>query len=146
MTGIVWTSEIIAALRSLHADKAGYSFSQIATKLSAQFGITVPRNGCIGKARRLGLPLRDATPRKPAGKEKKIRVRVDAPIPPKIRHRTTGPGIDIIQLNFSNCHWPLGKIEDYPPYLYCGNPAEFDRPYCRHHCSKAYNSPTKQWQ
>ena len=146
MTGIEWTSEIIAALRKLHADKARYSFREIAVKLSDQFGVTVTRNGCIGKAGRLGLPMRDATPRRSAEKEKKMRVRVDAPIPARIRHRTTGPGIDIIQLNHSNCHWPLGKVEDYPPYLYCGNPAEFDRPYCHAHCKKAYNSPTKQWQ
>jgi GcrA cell cycle regulator len=146
MTGIVWTVEIIVAFRELHANKAGLSFSEIAAKLSAAFNIELSRNACIGKARRLGLPMRDATPRKPPKREKKMRVRVDAPIPPRIRNRTIGPGIDILQLNHSNCHWPLGGVEDHPPYLYCGNPAEFDRPYCYDHCKKAYNSPTRQWQ
>jgi len=143
MTGIVWTAEIIKAFTELHADKARYSFTEIAAKMSAAFNIELSRNACIGKARRLALPMRDATPRKLVKKEKKMRVRVDAPIPPKIRNRTTGPGIEIVQLNHSNCHWPLGKVEDYPPYLYCGNPAEFDRPYCHAHCKKAYNSWTR---
>lgn len=145
----VWTGEMIVAFRKLHGDKANYSFTEIAAKMSAAFDIQLSRNACIGKARRLGFPMRDATPRQQVEK-RKIKVKVDAPIPVKLPRRLRSSGEDAFNLTIyetreGDCKWPMGKMEDYPPYTYCGHPTPIGCPYCATHSKMAYNTPRIQW-
>jgi len=50
---------------------------------------------------------------------------------------SSGPNVDILGLNSTNCHWPLGAVTDRPPYRFCGAPTEPDKPYCEHHAKMA---------
>jgi GcrA cell cycle regulator len=144
----IWTDDLVKAFRRLHRDPKGFSFTEIATALSKAFNLNITRNACIGKARRLGLPMRDATPRLPIEKKLRKRVRVDAPIPPSVERlfgSTPADGLTIYETREGDCKWPLGKVEDHPPYMYCGHPAELGRPYCITHTDIAYNKPKVSW-
>lgn len=77
MSNFSWTDEQVDELKRMHAE--GLSFSEIGAALG---GIT--RNACIGKARRIGLPMRIDVRRDPtvrrvrasrADPERRIRVR-----------------------------------------------------------------------
>ena len=73
----VWTPSMIATLRALH--RGGGSFVEIARQMSAIFQLEISRNACIGKARRLELPMRaDDGPRKSVAKPAKL---VSRPVP-----------------------------------------------------------------
>jgi GcrA cell cycle regulator len=128
----------------LHRDPRQLSFVAIAKEMEVKFNITMTRNACIGKARRLGLPMRKfGTPRQPieraALKPRKVAA-VEAPIAPveAIVPEVLPPeGLTIYQLRDSTCHWPLGKTYAYPPFMYCGCPALLGRPYCEAHTEKA---------
>lgn len=70
-----WTPEKVDALRRMHAER--FTFSQIASMISRDFGDHVSRNAVIGKASRIGLtggkpkapvkPRVKATPRQHPG-------------------------------------------------------------------------------
>lgn len=142
-----WTAEMILRFNKLHRQQhPKLSFAEIAAEMSAAFGIELTRNACIGKARRLGFPMRDNTQRTVIEK-KAIRVRVDAPIPPKpARRQINGTfNLTIYETREGDCKWPLGEVEDHPPYLYCGHPTPIGCPYCKTHSRMAYNSPSKTW-
>jgi hypothetical protein len=132
-----WSSDMLFMLKMLHI--SGLPFTEIAEKMAATFGLHLTKNACIGKARRIGLMTRNGAPRKtdttPTKRRKKLRrLKVDAPIAPKIRQpRHNEPGIDIYQLREDTCRWPLGHAHARPPYRYCGEPAEIGRPYCDKH-------------
>jgi len=138
-----WTPAMVATLRALH--RGGGSFIEIAAQMSAIFKIELSRNACIGKARRLELPMRaDDGPRKtlprPA-KPVKLPVPVAAPIPPPPEPEPVeGEGISIYQLNGTTCRWPLGPVETVPPYQYCGGHCDVEVPYCAEHSVKARGS------
>src|SRR5512146_2428809 len=67
-----WTSEIEARFKELHA--TGKAFSEISRTLNDEFiGLRTTRNGCIGKARRLGLEQREAKVRHSAVKNARPR-------------------------------------------------------------------------
>jgi hypothetical protein len=141
--GNEWTAAMIDRLRELHEDPANFQFRDIAAKMSAEFGIELTRNACIGKARRIGLPMREGTPRQPVkGKEKMMRKRVDAPIIHAVeRPLDLNDTLTIYQLREGDCKWPLGGVEDKPPYAFCGHPAPIGTPYCLKHAKKAYSKP-----
>jgi hypothetical protein len=147
MTGNVWTDEMNLAFSRMHRHKDDYSFEVMAAKMSALFKISLTRNALIGKARRLGLPMRgqQKLARLPIEK-KKIRLRarpVDAPIEPVVEPPPATPqrGVTIYQLNGRTCRWPLGAVEDWPPYLYCGADSPPDCPYCPDHSGRAFSHP-----
>jgi GcrA cell cycle regulator len=48
--------------------------------------------------------------------------------------------VTIDQLTTTTCRWPLGNMEDHPPYFYCGDPKLVGGPYCEHHCRLAYQT------
>ena len=139
-----WTDVMKRRFAKLHRQTPELSFTTIASMMSAEFGIELTRNACIGKARRLGLATRDNIPRAIIEKRrvKRMKTRVDAPVPPVEAERTfEGPeGLDIYQLRDGDCHWPLGKMSDLPPFRYCGGPAVLGRPYCSKHARRAYNT------
>ena len=118
------------------------SYTAIAERMSAKYEMEISKNACIGKARRMGIPQRNGKPHKPTGRPRKdlmVRIKVDAPIAPKIR-RNQGPGVTLQQLDQNReCHWPLAAVEDKPPYVYCGKPAIDGGSWCHDHAKKAFS-------
>jgi hypothetical protein len=143
-----WTAEMLLRFTQLHRQQPPLSFARIAAQMSAEFNITLTRNACIGKASRLGLPMRGQTdrPRRNREKIKMIKIRVDAPIAPLIAPRQPEIGLDIYQTRKGDCKWPLGEIEDRPPYRYCGAPSLLGRPYCKAHTKKATGYTRVTWE
>jgi GcrA cell cycle regulator len=143
-----WTPEMLVAFRELYSAKPELPFTEIARLMSETFGIELTRNACIGKAHRLGLPMRGhrTGPRKPhpphVKRSKMIKVRIDAPIPPEPEPTPEG-GLTIYQLRDGVCHWPGGGVQDRPPFLYCGEAAPLGMPYCADHTARAYSGWTK---
>jgi hypothetical protein len=136
----VWTDDMIRAFARLHRATPPLSFDQIAAELRAQFNVALTRNACIGKARRLGLPMRDNTPRPIIQSYTKPRlVQVGAPIAPLEAQRPLlrEDGLTIYQLREGDCKWPLGPQFARPPFMYCGKPSLLGRSYCKGHTEKA---------
>ena len=143
-----WTDDMKLAFASLHRDPKRLSFTEIARLMSETFGVELTRNACIGKARRMGLPMRSApkVARKPV--ERKVRMtqlrRVDAPIAPVREPKPPEQaGLTIYETREGDCKWPLGRMHDHPPYLYCGDPSLLGRPYCAKHARKAAGQGTR---
>jgi len=157
-----WTDERVANLKRLWTE--GKSAGEIAKILGG--GAT--RNGCIGKARRLGLPphsayvkranlraaslhtgKRSKAPPKPqlivAGNGAVIE-KAEAP-PPRVelpmRDDKPGPhACTLVQLAAHACRWPIGPTLA-PAELFCGEPLDPQRdtdrpPYCRQHMARAH--------
>ena len=141
------TPGITQRLRELHRLKgeAELSMTEIAEQLNREFKTEFTRNSIIGRCHRLELTKRPAVfnvhhSKKRAEKMIPInrRVRVDAPIVPEMPVvEDTSAGITIMQLRSTTCRWPLGAVEDKPPYLYCGKPAQIECPYCRTHMERS---------
>ncbi|TAI61594.1 hypothetical protein CWO89_34385 [Bradyrhizobium sp. Leo170] len=107
------------------------SFEKIAAALSAEFGITVSKNACIGKARRLELH-REKPRTTPASKPKALR---SPPAEP--------PGqVPLLHLGNDDCHFPFG---DHPTVRFCGLPKKPGSPYCAEHHAVAFVSPKQRW-
>ena len=140
---IIWDEYRVARLRALHANKK-LSFEAIAAQLSAEWGMDVSKNSCIGKARRMGLAQR---PRKVfRGDKRKRAITLVAEAPVAIVPETVpcvlprwkvmaperpapGERITLFQLTDNKCHWPHG---DRTPYLFCGAPTA-GKTYCAYH-------------
>ena len=143
----IWTPSMVATFRALH--RGGGSFVEIAAQMSATFGLEISRNACIGKARRLELPMRASDGQRvplarPAKTVPKKPVLVDAPIsppPPVEVEPEPEVGLSIYQLTGTTCRWPLGKMEDRPPFRYCGHDAPIEEAYCADHRAVGYNKP-----
>ena len=61
----VWTPEALDLLETLAGLEENLTYSEIARRMTAQFGIRFTKNSCIGRGRRLGLPprrLRNGSP------------------------------------------------------------------------------------
>jgi hypothetical protein len=53
------------------------------------------------------------------------------------------PPITILELREGVCHWPLAKVEDYPPYIYCGKPTvDLGCSWCQAHADEAFGKTT----
>ena len=151
---VVWTPTLIAELTRLHALVPEVSFSDIARRLQAQ-GHAVTRNGCIGKARRLGLPQRDPAiviavntqrlveyqrakammePRMPSIRLVKGKA---LPIAPVATNQRTGLHID---LEHDQCRGPLADgPNQHSIYLSCTADVYPGKVYCTKHCKEAYH-------
>jgi hypothetical protein len=133
----VWTTPIIARFRELAAGQL--DMRACAEALSIEFGITLTRNACIGKSRRLGMS------NQPVGRpriEQPPKIEIDLPPPSKPgpdrrqkprRSNTRGTlprkkpslppprgGIGKVlfeHLEPHHCRWPHG---DGVPYTFCG--------------------------
>lgn len=154
-----WTDERVELLKKLWQD--GLSASQIASELG---GVT--RNAVIGKVHRLGLSGRgkaqvaSATrvrkPRVAAGPSKPRASRAGAAAAVKLEPELETKSIPlpqiepdesivvpiakratILTLTETTCKWPIGDPGD-PDFHFCGNPATGSAPYCKYHCSIAY--------
>jgi hypothetical protein len=140
---IIWDEYRVARLRALHANKK-LSFDVIAAQLSAEWGMEVSKNACIGKARRMKLAQR---PRKVfRGDKRKRAVTLVAEAPAavapepvpcvlprwkvmEVPRPAPGTRITLFQLTDNTCRWPHG---DRVPFLFCGAPTA-GKTYCAYH-------------
>jgi hypothetical protein len=141
-----WSGEMMQRLAELHAD-ASLGFTGIAKIMSEEFHIRLSKNACIGKARRLALPMRGAIAVRtvmPKPRKSRARQRPAEPIAvtPRINPGWTietpriadGNRLTIYQLCAGVCHYPFGER---PPYVYCGRPAPHTS-WCPHHENIVY--------
>ena len=147
------TLGITERLMELHAEVgiAELSMPRIAARLNEEFGTRITTNAVIGRCRRIGLPRRPPWPPK-SNKVAKVRKRkrrprtrlVIEPAPIRLRQEAppdaVPPGkVTIYDLNDKNCHWPLGEVEDRPPYFFCGKPAVREGcSWCAEHFDEAH--------
>jgi len=145
---IDWTETRMARLRALHALSADerLSFDAIAAQLTQEFGMTVSKNACIGKARRMKLVRRAYGPIPQRKRKRATAAPAPTPAPayiapeavPCVRPRwkamevprpAPGGRITLFQLNGNTCRWPHG---DRTPYLFCGATTA-GKTYCAYH-------------
>ena len=132
------TPGLTQRLQQLLEAPENHTFDVIARMLSAEFNITLTRNSCIGKSRRLAMPPRKVRPRK-------IREYIYKPRPKPKPKPTRHPDglITIYQLrDYVDCKWPIGS---WPDILFCGEPQEEGQVYCSKHCNLAYHPGRKQY-
>ena len=132
-------------LHALTGAKA-LTMGEIAQKLSFEFEIELTRNAVIGRCRRLGLAARPSP--LPQKKLRSKPVRVDAPIAPVEAERLPEDNaLTIYQLDSDTCKFFLGKIEDYPPYLYCGKQVLREGvPWCPEHYARCHVKARLEWE
>jgi GcrA cell cycle regulator len=140
---MTWTVERTDLLKKRWAEGA------TGTQIAAELGIS--RNSVIGKAHRLGLAARAAspapTPRKPkprptihANAALAALRRATAPVhfiesPPAILEVSTRCGI--LDLTSTTCRWPIG-VPGKPDFFFCGSKPHEGLPYCGYHSRRAY--------
>jgi GcrA cell cycle regulator len=141
----VWTPAMLATFRALH--RGDGTFEAMAAQMSAIFQLEISRNALIGKARRMELPMRnEAGSRKPARRPKPVviprPVAASAPIlPPPEPIAPDEEGLSIYQLTGTTCRWPLGKMEDRPPFRFCGEETPIEASYCDKHHELGHHRP-----
>ncbi len=146
MIALPWTDDRVELLKRLWG--AGLSANQCAAEIG---GVT--RNAVIGKVHRLGIGHRPQDVKRtssrvpPAPKrsgrfnpgEKRVRIvrhavtegaPALAPVVPDVPPATSS--CQLLDLNDSRCHWPIGDPRD-PKFHFCGGPALRNRPYCAGH-------------
>jgi len=136
-----WSAAMIARLTELQADSA-LGFTGIARIMSGEFRVRLTKSACIGKAHRLGLPLRISIAVRnamPKPRKSRARQRPAEPIAvaPKINPGWTvelprlaaGNRLTIFELRDGVCRFPYGERA---PYTYCGRPAPHTS-WCPHH-------------
>jgi len=132
----VWSDDEIAKLKTMWLD--GATASQIARAL----GTGRSRNAVLGRVHRMNLPERAQL--LPMKRRAPIKRTTAIPIPdlrapaPEVPSEDPGPmspPITTMELRDHHCKWPY-DVKD--TYHYCGQTPVKDRPFCSHHCSKAY--------
>lgn len=137
----VWTPETEQQLRQLWAD--GLSASRISQQIPGS-----TRNGCIGKANRMGLSGRRQAPslnpvRIRAKKERvlsEIKPPLPAPEPPK------GDLIPFMRSNSKTCRSVEGYGEDEKGHtlaLFCPNPKDIEASFCAFHQNIYYRKDVR---
>lgn len=115
---MIWTEEMKETLRTF-AGYENFSYKDIAKLMTAEYGTEFTKNGCIGMARRIGIPRREPV------------------IKPVIKPKE----FTIYDLEWGMCKWPLGEPYDRPPFLYCGKTTgNTGRSWCPMHCKQAFSS------
>jgi hypothetical protein len=137
---IVWTMEMKTMLLGLVNDERNIGYVEIAKHMTKCFEKEFTKNSCIGMARRL-----KAGPR-PVKMRKKISTvlskKIDAPIDPVLEPRKEGLALTIYQLREGDCKFPLAKVGEYPPYMFCGHPAILGTSWCKDCTEKVFSNPT----
>jgi len=139
---VVWTDDLLKRLAELHADD-DLPFREIAAQLSAEFDVTLTKNACIGKARRMDLKARPrVNPPKPQRKRRAPKPTLPAEPVPVVLPRwevalppAPGGKLTIYQLERHTCHYPFG---DKPPYSFCGERTAKGSAWCREHFHTVY--------
>ena len=139
------TPGIIDRLTEIHAEELPYR--DVARILSREYNVRITRNAIIGKSYRLNLPhryKRRIVIRKPRKPRKRVRVKSGAVV---VARPVTEPhnGVPLLELRDGICRFPLGPVEQRPPYLYCGDATELGYSYCGEHYARAYIVPRERW-
>ena len=142
----VWTSAMQDRLLALL--KQGMPYKEIAKIISGETGLKITKNACIGKGRRLGVPLRlPARKRLPcrkrnapasyARKRLPLAAARSRPRPPKGKAkspiRKLQPplrNLSLLQLRTSSCRYPTVHS---PPFKFCGAHQQDGSSYCPEH-------------
>ena len=126
----VWTKPVVDRFNELFAEDLSYT--DIAARLSIEFGVEISRNAAIGFGKRHNMPKRK-NPHDPRKREVRLEHRGNAPKTPVpyVPKAPIGKGtLTIVQLKPSTCRWPFG---DRPPLTYCGCRVVEGHPYCEAH-------------
>jgi GcrA cell cycle regulator len=142
------TDGLTDRLISLH-NSGLHGFGEIARMLSVEFQLSLTRNAVIGKAHRIGLPLK-APPRPkkrkllpeplplPQVRFNRARLEYFIPVMPAAPTLAPRPGLEMYELSDTTCRYPLG--DGPPPFLYCGRPCCEDCIYCPEHCELTHRN------
>lgn len=127
-----WTNERVWMLRGMWADMIP------ASHIAATLCLT--RSAVIGKLRRLGLfdgrgrNHKRTRPKPKREWEQQVDAAAfDAGIP--LEQRKT-----ILEVTDETCRWPIGEGA---AMFFCGGQTVEGRPYCEHHCLRAYTKPAR---
>lgn len=118
-----WTPDRVNTLMALWGE--GISTSEIGRRL----GVT--KNAVVGKVHRLGLPKRNSPIKSEAAK----------PVAKKEAPKSQAVAMD--NLRPGMCRWPEGE-PGTENFHFCGQPIVPEKPYCAHHCERAYVKSTKE--
>lgn len=133
-----WSAAMVSELQRLIEKK--YSASQAAVELS------LSRNAVIGKAHRLGWKFGSESSHNVFSPVRLKKLREPPPKLPKIKSARlpqVAPEPNALRITFdrmaatTSCKWPVGEY----PYHYCGHTPVAGKPYCAHHCLRAYEPP-----
>ncbi len=128
-----WTQERVAILIRL------WNNNLTCAAIAAEMGVT--RNAVIGKAGRIGLPSRPNTIKWGDGTPKPAKPRVVRFKPVLVTPLTPMPKPErkfaIPMGKVSECRWPEGDPK-HADFHFCEAETEPGRPYCLHHCERAY--------
>ncbi|MFA7308108.1 MAG: GcrA family cell cycle regulator [Hyphomicrobium sp.] len=157
----IWETrpESLGALRDALARKL--SAGQTAKELSAKFGVTISRNSVIGKATRLGLKINSgwngggAKPGagRPKGKDggrllsiaPRGKPKADVfPLPSEPIAIPVSRRVQLLDLTFNSCRWPLGDPRHAEDFAFCGadrvKPLDGSNAYCAAHAAIAFST------
>ncbi|NQV47500.1 MAG: global cell cycle regulator GcrA-like protein [Rhodospirillaceae bacterium] len=131
-----WTPDRIKTLMALWAE--GIPTLEIGRRL----GVT--KNAVVGKVHRLRLPKRQSpiskSPRTRSSRPNAEMVRLARPAPPP---PPKGEMISMEMLRPGMCNWPEGEPEA-EDFRFCGDRVVEGKPYCAHHCERAYVSGSRE--
>lgn len=150
-----WSDEQLDLLRKLHSE--GLSFALISEHVGHS------RNSCIGKARRLDLPMRvtlkskNGEP-KPKGQKRRyfsiVRAAAKSSTLRVVETVQTDLPLfkcDIVSLNKNlddlrsdECRYIAADPIKDGPHIFCANPV-YKRSYCVEHFARCYVEPHKRW-
>lgn len=134
--------DINARLCELHPDNT-LSFRDIAARLNEEFGTTLTRHACIGRADRLKFAKRPS-PILPK-KQTAIDPPTAAPGLPKLPKRQfPAAGKTFADLALDDCRWPFGEPTE-KPVLFCGRLAREGTSWCEKHHAMAYVPTRLRW-
>lgn len=136
MMAEIWTAERTDRLKALWAD--GLSASRIA----AELGDGVTRNGVIGRAHRVGAARRiegqapaDASAKRLASaRMRPSRAKAPTAVAPP-EPRAAGP-VTTLDLKPHHCRWPMGEVTGLET-LFCGEVKDEGSSYCPAHRARA---------
>lgn len=148
-----WCDESVAMLRKLWPDTI-ISAQGIANKINSKFGTSFSRSAILGKANRIGLPIRSnanqnfnrAAKRIAKGEARGVKYRPADPVNPDVfdgriplKQRRT-----LEQLTDETCKFMVGDPQDETSF-FCGGPV-FQRSFCEHHYMRCYFNPrVRKW-
>ncbi len=137
--GKVWLDEHNAALKE-YTELKTMSYTEIAEALNARFGLSLTRNGCIGRSHRMGLTnppkVRPKKIKREGGGEHAMMNRISgkrtAPVKPRLYCLEINPrNLTILELEPNDCRYPYGGHDD--PITFCGHPRQAGSSYCVPH-------------
>jgi len=124
-----WPAPMVARFHKLFFWTPTVSYTDIAEKLSKEFGIPVTKNACVGYANRNGMKRQGrALDRPRARKGRPAKPRLAGP--QKVPHTTP-----LLDLAFGDCRWTDSNAH---PFLFCGMPQIPSCSYCLEHARRSY--------